>query len=222
MWPSTLTSPSVFGVNSFRLNQIREQHRCHIVSNQSLRCFELCSYDGEYSSTGITNAMEALKVALCESIADSTKSLKAYFIEIPAGAPSDSVISLVPSKLLEPSLRPAGVDDSKRSETSGHTEIVARLRDMPRHLGTAIGIGHIESTNKKNHRIMDLAITQSLGKLQYRRGRIQIRALIGVFVFTRYLTSRVSKTSQKQNLEPMHIFVDSLKHPRTQGALYRL
>jgi hypothetical protein len=217
VWPMQLGDPFSSGAESKILDHIRNEHHCHVVHDQALSCFRIYSSD-QHADADVGNAMYALKTALCEQLASSTKQLRSYMAIPPVNSNGAVTIQIISVDDLDGHLRAAGTG------VPGKTEVVALLtRQPPLHSqgqGAAF-IKLIPDIRRKNPLVLATATRRSLERLQYRQGRIRIRVLLGIFLFTRYITTQQCGLPGF-GWETASQFVSNLRSAKTEGALHRL
>lgn len=178
-------------------------------------CFRIYSFNVKGGEADVHHSIEALRIAFFECLAISTKLLKFYMMHPPLDVGKLAGIRMRVATEAQTSFKAAGVGAPHK------TEMIAEMVPLANADGT-LERERVESIWSINRRVQSLATSKCLRNIVYRHGRIQIRALLGEFVFTRYLTGSASRVSSVDVHVPILDFIDNLRNPKTEGAIYRL
>jgi hypothetical protein len=215
LWPVEEIHPDyAFGSSHALLDKLRTTYHCFISFDSRRSLFRVFGENDNKGLENVRDVVKSLNVAFCECAAMKSLPLEVYLVRPPHSLEAKITVKMVNacvvlgkhSKNTVPSTGNT-LGALKSAQLSGASIDKSRL---------AIWDQEMAKVEAKNKAILEKAITSSLGRLLYRRGRIQMRTQIGLFGFSRYFAQKgvpetptetfmrnVSSSSTKGNLQLM-------------------
>ena len=203
----------IFGTSHAALDDLRTFHSVFITFDRRLSVFKILTNDTD-GCKKVEKVLSKLGVAFCEYIAAKGVPLEIYLIcpieakdakvnvrmidsdlRLNAGAvpPGDAAIA---SKGLLKSAELAGADLSQEEKSKWNMQAT--------------------KTIAQNQAIFERALLRGLKRVIYMRGRVQMRAHFGLFVFSKYISMNDARDI------PTAEFIHNIRDPKTKGSLQQV
>ena len=210
MWPADEDS----GVEPMRaedpkLDEIRKKHCCHLVLEQKPRRLCIWSASSEDSETAVSAALQAIRTLIEESLNRSIRCVRFILADPPLdskGAPSIRMVPLLTKGIA--SSRAAGASEARGAVAKAESPILQFEDDWAM---------HVAQIKKKNALTLEMALARSLECLVVSPGRVEIKALMGCFIF-----NRMANAPKGFEATPVSKFYERLRDTKSQGLLLRL
>lgn len=191
----------MFGSSYEALDPIRMFHGCYITYDETVSVIKILAN----ATVHVEGAIKSIANLLCEYATRKSAVLEKYLVNPPDSNTVRAAVEVID----------ASFSDKPSSE---------RVEKLPRLTGESLTQVELErwraysnSLTQKNQQTMQQAIVRQIRRLRYFRGRIQMRAHMGIFALNnfRWLPNDHPSVSLKS-------FIENLKMPGTKGTLHQV
>lgn len=193
------------------LDQLRTSYHCFITFDSRRSAFRIFADDEQKGLDNVRDVVKGLNVAFCECAAMKSVPLEVYLVRPPHSLEAKTTVKMIDACLvLGTNTRNIGISTGNTLGTLKSAQLSGPSFDKTRLATWDQEMAKVEAKNKA---IVEKAITSSLSRLVYRRGRIQMRTHIGLFAFSRYFTQKGAPCT------PTEDFMHNLSSLSTKGNM---
>lgn len=191
----------VFGSSYEALDPIRMFHGCYIIYDGKISTFKILAN----AMMQVEGAIKSITNLLCEYATRKSAVLEKYLVSPPDIKTVRAAVELI------------GASFSARTSSE-------RLEKLPRLVGESFTHAELaewqkysEGLGQSNRKFMHQSIVRQISRLPYFRGRIQMRAQMGIFALNsyRWIPDGVSSL-------PLRAFIENMEMPGTKGILHQV
>jgi len=214
LWPIHDIHPDqIFGTSHATLDYLRTFHSVFITYDRRLSVFKILTNDLD-GNLKVDQVVTKLRVAFCEYASSKCVPLEIYLVCPPEARDAKANVRMIDSDLrlksgaLPPSdstIAPRGLP--KSAELAG--------ADLPREEKSKWNVQAVKMI-AKNQKLTERALLKALERAVYVRGRIQMRAHFGLFVFSKYVSMNDAREI------PTAEFIHNISDQKTKGSLQQV
>ena len=203
-WPTRDVPLSSLGTDFSRLDKSRKEYQCHIVFDEKASAFKLY---GE-SLESVSRAAKAIKALLQEALIFEMPPSRTILIDVKEENLQNRVVMLAINNA-NLSFNATGLPAGKRG---GVACLVPASTVSPLHQDWNERASNLAALNL---RVLSAALSDVIANMRLHGKRIQLRCVLGVFVWHSYWWQ--PKEAQDQPIVP---FVQNSRDQKAQGSIY--
>jgi hypothetical protein len=191
-----------------KLDEIRKRQQCHMVMAANPKRLRIFGTDSETAREAIEGAMDSVRTLFQESLQRASRCLRFILAHPPQTVEWPPNIRMIPAQTNGiAASRAARIEESKARVAMAEAPMVAYQDDF----------ANAPQILRRNTLTLEMAIGKGLANLALSPGRVEIKALIGCFVF-----NRMANPPKGQESTPLSAFSEKLRDTKSQGLLLRL
>ncbi|KAL9122744.1 MAG: hypothetical protein Q9187_000705 [Circinaria calcarea] len=201
LWCLVEKPSKVFGSSYEALDPIRMFHGCYIIYDETVSTFKVLAN----ATIHVEGAINSIANLLCEYATRKSAVVEKYLVDPPDLDTVRAAVEVVDTSFSD---RPSSERVEKLPRLTGESLTQVELEGWQ---------AYSKSLTQDNQKTMQQAIVRQILRLRYFRGRIQMRAHMGIFALNnfRWLPNNLSSVSLKW-------FIENLKMPGTKGTLHQV
>ncbi|MCJ1243698.1 hypothetical protein MMC30_000895 [Trapelia coarctata] len=214
LWPVNDIHPDqIFGTSHATLDDLRTFHSVFITYDRQSSIFKILTNDIDGNGK-VEEVITKLRVAFCEYAASKCVPLEIYLVSPPESKDAKANVRMIDSDLrLKAGFIPPSDPTTALRGVPKSAELAGA--DLPGEEKSKWNV-QAAKTIARNERLTERALLKTLQRAVYLRGRIQMRAHFGLFVFNKYVLMNDARGI------PTAEFIHNIRDPKTKGSLQQV